>query len=526
MTSKSWSEVASIQPPLAPDIVIGAPTNAGIVEPSPSLTIDTTAPVFTVDTAAPARALDNTSPRFTTVTMAKFDKLHSTIYPIIGKIVRQPQYQDNLFVQQWNEMMTHKKKFARSSSLRTIKKIIPQIKDLISYKTYIEQCSNLDQYIIFRDNGTNNTFEYHIIHQKEGVKKAQLNQYEDTSKSDSSSTKDSHFAGTNTSVDTEEIPPKNTNVTTMASNINQLITINENTGEDPFQIGNFVMHSKNNIVVQIKGKQTQTDGACYYDVVTLDGQRMITKQQFLVPFDALQDVTAAPPNMSDNTHMVDTANLTDPDFAVMHYRLYGVVHKWVNEPGTQPEKRAFLLNWRRWIYQGLKQVQDFQGVARSMKIGTLHEYVNAITDSLAVSTTCRFEWQDDKLLYTIDEPDDDEDSKSLVSLQSIDASQIASFKSKLSHFTSEFNVHMKTFETQLHDVHLKLDAFDQRLRDQTQRARMNFSQLTMEHQNKLQAHANTTITAFQLQLRELIDHSIQTTKSKIEILSLTWKMTW
>jgi hypothetical protein len=45
-----------------------------------------------------------------------------------------------------------------------------------------------------------------------------------------------------------------------------------------------------------------------------------------------------------------------------------------------------------------------------MKIETLSEYVNAIMDCDAVSTYCHFEWYNDNLKYSINEPDEDEDT--------------------------------------------------------------------------------------------------------------------
>ena len=73
-----------------------------------------------------------------------------------------------------------------------------------------------------------------------------------------------------------------------------------------------------------------------------------------------------------------------------------------------------------------------------MKIGTIQEYIKVVTNCLGVGTQCRFEWNDDKLKYSIEEWDDDNDTKSSISLQSVETSQLASFKSSFRTSTPRF----------------------------------------------------------------------------------------
>eukprot|EP00590_Aulacoseira_subarctica_P005437 CAMPEP_0172419976 /NCGR_PEP_ID=MMETSP1064-20121228/6367_1 /TAXON_ID=202472 /ORGANISM="Aulacoseira subarctica , Strain CCAP 1002/5" /LENGTH=379 /DNA_ID=CAMNT_0013159697 /DNA_START=46 /DNA_END=1185 /DNA_ORIENTATION=+ len=120
-----------------------------------------------MDTNAPAGSPAKMSPKFSTITMAKFETLHSAMFPIIQNIVKQPEHKDHPFVINWLQMMTQRQKIARWSSLRTIRKAVPTIKHLPSYRTYIAQCPTIDQFIIFQDNDHHNSFDYYLIPQQE-----------------------------------------------------------------------------------------------------------------------------------------------------------------------------------------------------------------------------------------------------------------------------------------------------------------------------------------------------------------------
>jgi len=520
MTSRSWVEAVSSPPPSAPDPALTIATNEIILGGASSSASDTPR-TLTVTTAAKPAPTPRSPPRFRTATMGNFDSLHSAIFPIIKDIVHKPEHQNHPFVQNWFRMMKQRQKIGRSSSLRTIKKAVTSIKDLLTYQAFLKECPTIEDFITFQDNGSGTTFDYYIIpKQTEETETYSPSQHEDYSTRKTVISIPSEQKST----DTDDPTPKNTNVTALSLHSEHLDTIKENAEDDFFQIGTFMMHASSNIVVRITSKQLHPDGSNLYDVVTVDGQQMYNiRESNLVPFNTLQDISIPPTSTTPDTnvHIVDTNNLSTPAFAIFHYRIFGLIQKWIKETGEYPEGRQFLRNWRRWLYQGLLQIQEFQDVAKAMRIGTLQEYVNAITDCDAVSTYCHFEWHNTNLKYSINEPSEDDDTKSSISLHSVDASQIASFKSKLSHFTSEFNINIKSFEKQLHQVNLKLNAFDQRLRAQSQAARTNFSQINMENQNQLQLHANNTIMAFQIQLKEIMDHSIQTVKSKIGTLLST-----
>jgi hypothetical protein len=145
--------------------------------------------------------------------MGKFDSLHSAIFPIIKDIVQKPEHQNHPFVQNWLKMMNQRQKIGRSSSLRNIKKAIPSIKDLLTYKAFLEGCPTIEDFIIFQDNCSETTFDYYLIpKQTEETEPYSPSQPKDSTKREAVITTLSEQKST----DTDDPTPKNTNVTALS----------------------------------------------------------------------------------------------------------------------------------------------------------------------------------------------------------------------------------------------------------------------------------------------------------------------
>lgn len=86
-------------------------------------------------------------PWMETVTPGKFDRFQSVIYSAVETIISQPQYEQHAFTKRWNAL----KRIPKTPMSRTITwrhvKIILGIRDLFDYKSFLQRCPNLNNYI-------------------------------------------------------------------------------------------------------------------------------------------------------------------------------------------------------------------------------------------------------------------------------------------------------------------------------------------------------------------------------------------
>lgn len=86
-------------------------------------------------------------PWMETVTPGKFAHFQSVIFLTIEKIVSQPEYRKHAFTKQWESLKRRPKTpMTQEITWRNVKTIIG-VKDLFEYRTFLQRCPNISNYV-------------------------------------------------------------------------------------------------------------------------------------------------------------------------------------------------------------------------------------------------------------------------------------------------------------------------------------------------------------------------------------------
>ena len=90
-------------------------------------------------------------PVYETITMAKFDKFQTKVFPVLSKIIQKKQFKSHPFSGMWNGALQHSSNpLTAESTLRSIQKVLP-VENLQDYRRFLLECPSIEQYIWFRD---------------------------------------------------------------------------------------------------------------------------------------------------------------------------------------------------------------------------------------------------------------------------------------------------------------------------------------------------------------------------------------
>ncbi len=98
------------------------------------------------------------------VTISTFGAFHYRIFPIIQEIIRNNKAPDDPFVKQWKSITSQTLgKVTESSSFRTISKAIGiSDLDINGYRSFIETCPGIENYVTITDGTVPNGFVYYL----------------------------------------------------------------------------------------------------------------------------------------------------------------------------------------------------------------------------------------------------------------------------------------------------------------------------------------------------------------------------
>jgi hypothetical protein len=138
---------------------------------------------------------------------------------------------------------------------------------------------------------------------------------------------------------------------------------------------------------------------------------------------------------------------SDMEFCVFHKRVYIEITAWHNGENATSDNKW--MQWRKWMFAGLKAIQPVHDIKRILGITNLHGYIQAMQPYTvfqqkfilydAEGDTVKYSYNADNVTMTIPTSEDFE------------------------HFNSHFHIHVHQLSKALHDIQDKVDACEHTL---------------------------------------------------------------
>jgi hypothetical protein len=200
----------------------------------------------------------------------------------------------------------------------------------------------------------------------------------------------------------------------------------------------------------------------YYDI-SWDHKIIYQKKSHPIPTPEYNDRPTPKNTSTDPARIYHIRVLSDDDmdFCIFHKRVYTEITAWHN--GEQATTDLKWMQWRKWMFAGLKAIQPTHEIKKILSVTNLQAYVQAMQPYTA--------FQQKFILY------DAAGDTIKYSYNTESVTMVAPAAEDFEHFNSHFLIHVNQISKALNAIQDKVDAYDhtlkgfyaqQRTRSQTQ----------------------------------------------------------
>jgi hypothetical protein len=179
------------------------------------------------------------------------------------------------------------------------------------------------------------------------------------------------------------------------------------------------------------------------------------------------------PQISSNTALINTIRTLadhDMEFCIFHKFIYEEITNWMNSSGpnrmrvAEDPKGDKWLQWKKWIFGGLKPIQPAQNIKKIMDVKDIHEYLQKVQPYQP--------FQEKFIIYDSDEPTSIRYSYS--GCDNINSLAVKDFQ----HFKASFNINLPQMNARLHEFNVKIAGCEYTLKNHYAQQKSKLTEIT------------------------------------------------
>lgn len=359
--------------------------------------------------------------------MSNFTKLQQDIFPIIELIARDSKNKDNSLVQTWMQAQTGPNKMTATSNFRCVSKALG-LKDLLSYRQFLEALPNIKAHVIFTDNETthagfkysfipNATIDQNILHDDPQKKMTSTDNTNDdtlnfqqepsTTMHDNESIDGTDSITTKRSIIGKENIDDNTwtscygtptdlhdMMTTFWPSIEQFIANNPN-HDHSIQWQQWITQDNLNVNTELNEFKEifGVDSLDQLYIILRDSpainmhheltwdHKICYRSNSAAPHIPISpagtndsQTTDASDNLDHKYFIIHSVADTDPEFGILHKKLYELVKTWAET--NEAKCHQHWMQWIKWGFAGLRAIQTADKIKRIMQVADIQHYID------------------------------------------------------------------------------------------------------------------------------------------------------
>jgi len=483
-----------------------------------------------------------------TVNVWRFQEFQQHVMRLIHQLIDESSNKNHIFIQRWISATTGPKSINQDSSFRAVANVL-NLKDIQDYRRFLSTAPNIEKYLVFGNNTRSTTLQYYVVprvHNHDTTtaqEKYNSGNKEPSLKTNQDSTPPSIDGSITSPENYSHKPDGSESNITSPSNPDAPVSITQTKQDDggdsitftnlnykvcygnaddftemmetfwPYILRFMSQDSSHNHSKQwerwiTQGLTSTTDLSTLKIITGIDTfdqlYLFLRDSPALSPFydiswdhriiyqkraDICKNDSGSPSQIVNEPSRVYTIRMladNDMEFCIFHKRVYTEITAWHN--GGSAISDTKWMQWRKWMFAGLKSIQPARDIKRILGVTTIHEYVQAMQPYAA--------FQEKFILY------DAQGDTVKYSYSTSNNQMIQPTAEDFEHFHSHFFVRVNQLTLQLNNIQDKVDGYEHTLKS-------FYAQQRVRLETVVNGIITDSITSFKATIDNILTDNIQ-----------------